>query len=401
VPAGGVSASSLGAPAGTALAGERLYVADAANHRVLGFEVGTAARAASIVLGQPSFVASGFDQAAATSAGGATRPRSMAVSRGELLVVESSRHRVLVHELPIVPGKAPKRILGQPDLSVAVANGGGAPSATTLSDPHGVHADDDRVIVADTGNHRVLLYPRDGSGAAIVLGQDTFGGNAPNRGGKPGAATLLAPEGVYYDGRALIVADTGNSRLLVWRTLPTRSGQPADVVVGQQEFDDALANAGWGVATGANLAAPTAVLVAGGKLFVADTGNNRVLVYDGVPDRPGSSSSIVLGQATPRERLPSADINDPARLAGPVALASDGANLYVADRDANRIVAWPLGALADGAPARLLFNANSGLVAAGPAGLAVERTPLFTSRLYVADTDNDQLVVLGPVSRLR
>lgn len=400
--AGGISASSLATPLGLSVLGTRLFVADSANHRVLGYDVATTpanAAPAKLVLGQRAFLLNGFDQSLATSAGGAVKPRQMSLSDGDLFVAETSRNRVVVEELPVAPGKTPKRVYGQPDNELALPNAGGGVTASSMLSPRGVFADAKHVIVADSGNHRVLVFDRSAAGndAALVLGQNTFTTNAPNMGSGAGPSTLAAPEGVYSDGTRLFVADTGNHRVLVWNTFPTRNGQAADVVIGQTDFASNRGNRGQTVATLKTLSVPASVLTVNGHLFIADSGNNRVVVFDAVPTANDGTASSVLGQPNGGARIPTVDINDADRLAGPVALATDGTNLYVADRDTNRVLAYDL---VGSTTARTLFNANSGLVAVGPAGLAVERTPLFTSRLYVADTNNDRVIVLGSVSRL-
>ncbi len=412
--AGGIGAGTLAAPLGMAVAGDRLYVADSANHRVVGYEgltLPSTPRSATTVLGQTSFLGNGFNQSLAVTAGGSTRPRGLAVNNNEIFVAESNRHRVVVHELPLTPGKEPKRIIGQPDDSLSLPNGGGSPSASSLASPNGVYVDDERVIIADTGNHRVLMFSRTSSGAQVVLGQTSFDGSSANRGASATAATLAAPESAYFDGQRLFVADTGNHRVLVWNSLPKANGQAADVVLGQPDFLQHLTNGGQGTATASTMAFPSAVHAAKGMVFVADSGNNRVLVYSTLPAVGAAlAATRVLGQADAQGRIPTADINDIAHLAGPVAITSDNANLYVADRDANRIVAYDLGTVKTGSQAIVIFNANNNFSAAGPAGLAVEQGSLFTSRLFVASggtgnpnepTYRDQLVVLGPVSRLR
>ena len=403
--AGGIGPAALSAPLGIAAAGTELLVADSGNHRVVGYSVTTiptTALAATRFLGQPSGIQNGFNQSAATTAGGATRPRGSVIQGGELLIAEAGRHRVVVQELPLVPGREPKRILGQPNFGLALPNAGGAPSASTLVGPRAVHADASRIVVADTGNNRVLVFDRTGASAAsLVLGQASFESTQPNRGGAPGAATLSGPEGVFVDGQRLVIADTGNHRVLVWTRFPTESGQAADLVLGQADFAGALTNRGTGMASATSLASPTAIDMTGGRLLVADTGNNRVLAFDLASLASGGGATIALGQPDLVSRAPAASSNDSVRLAGPVALASDGTNLYVGDRDANRILTFDLATLSSGAAAVTLFNANSGLSVAAPAGLAVETLPLFGSRLYIADTNNDRVLAVSPVSRLR
>jgi hypothetical protein len=405
--ADGIGPRAFGHPEGATVAGSRLFVADAGNHRVVAWDVTATpgpGAGATLVLGQPSFVASGFDQSVA---GGSPKPHGLALSRGDIFIVERARNRVLVQELPLVSGKSPAAILGEPDASLSVPNAGGPPSAETLSSPQGIHVDDDHIVIADTGNHRVIIRPRDPNApASLVLGQASFTENAPNRGASATAATLRAPQAVVVDGPRLVVADTGNHRVLVWRAFPTTNGQPADIVLGQADFAGDQSNRGAGVATATTLAVPAGVLFAAGRLFVADLGNNRVVSFDDVGNGNGRNggngapASIVLGQPDFTSRTATVDINDRTRLAGPTALASDGTNLFVGDHDAQRVVTWELATLTSSSVATGLLNANGGLGSASPAGLAVERTALFTSRLYVSDDASDRVLVLGSVSRL-
>jgi hypothetical protein len=49
----------------------------------------------------------------------------------------------------------------------------------------------------------------------------------------------------------------------------------------------------------------------------------------------------------------------------------------------------------------VFISAENGDAARRPSGLAVERTPLFTTRIYVGDTGSNRLLLLGSASRLR
>ncbi len=397
--AGGLGAGSLSNPAGLAIANGRLLVVDAGNHRVLSFEeaslAGHGAAAASVV-GQTSTLTSGFNQA---TTGRQTQPRGIALSGGKLLVAETARHRVVVRDAQ--SPTAIERVFGQASEVGAMANAGGAPSARTLSSPRAVFADPTHVLVADTGNHRVLVFDRTSPAedAVRVLGQGNFAAASPNRGGSPTAGTLNTPTSVWSDGTRVVVADTSNHRVLVWNSFPTVDGQPADVVVGQDAADAALPNRGFTAPSAATLSAPAGVLVEGDALYVSDTGNNRVLRFASFPTRSGGDASSVLGQVDFKSRFAAADPDDRAALAGPTALASDGASLYVVDRDMNRVVSFPLpadGGLAEGP----IVAAATGAALSAPGGVAAERTGRFTSRLYVGDTGEDRVLLLSPVSRL-
>jgi hypothetical protein len=403
--AGGIGGASLSGPLGLATDGATLFVADANNHRVLGWNAGSppsTGAASALVIGQPSELSNGFNQSSSASAGATSKPRGLARAGANLYVADTAHHRVLVFGAPPSAGDAPKRVFGQPDANLALPNAGGAPSARSLRSPRGVFADARRVIVADAGNHRVMVYDptQPSPDAVLVLGQTSFTTSLPNAGGPATLGSLASPEGVYFDGTRLYVADTGNHRVLVWSSMPTQSGQPASFVLGQSAGDQVLSNGGGSTAWAASMASPTAVDVIGGALFVADAGNNRVLRWGALPTISGAPATSVLGQSDLTERTSASSAADTKHLAGPVALAHDRANLYVADRDAGRIVVFALPAATASTPVATVLGALGGLSVSGPGGLAVESTPFFTSRLYVADTNNDRVVVVGAVSRL-
>jgi hypothetical protein len=316
-------------------------------------------------------------------------------------VADTGNSRVLVFPTPISAGQMPSRVYGQPDAVQARPNAGGAPSARTLSGPHGVFLDSKHLIVADTGNNRVLVYDPSASGpdAQLVLGQPTFADISANGGG-PTASTMFAPAGVYSDGTSLWVADTGNHRVLVWRAFPTASGQAADLVLGQSSFAGILPNQGGSAASASSLSFPSGIDVVGGVLYIADTGNNRLVSFSTAPSASGASADGVLGQANLTSRGAAVVSNDLNHLAGPVALVDDGENLYVTDRDLGRVLVYAVGTITSGGPAAFGVGVSGGLTMTRPSAIAVERTPFFTSRLYVADTGNSQIAVIQSVSRL-
>lgn len=163
----------------------------------------------------------------------------------------------------------------------------------------------------------------------------------------PTAVHLYAPRGVWMDAERLVACDTGNHRVLIWQGIPERAHAPADVVPGQATFfDEGPAARGRGPANGLRL--PTGVIVAAGRLLVADAGNHRVLGWRGVPtaDR---AADLVLGQPgfTTADELPHRP-QGPHRLRFPYGLAVAAASLAVADTANNRVLAWTLSG--DGPP---------------------------------------------------
>ena len=399
--ASGVTAGSISAPWGLASDGNTLWVADSADHRVLGFPVGTVPTTgalATAVIGQASFLTSGFNQTSTAANGVTLHPRGMAVTGNELYVADTGNNRVSVFQTPVTAGQPPARTIGQPSGSLALANSGGAISSRSLAVPQGVYADATRVIVADTGNNRVLVYGPSGTSATLVLGQSGYTtATVPST---PSASSMNGPTGVFTDGTSVWVADTGNHRVLVWNTFPTANGQPADAVLGQTSFAGDLSNQGGSTASASTLSFPADVLSVGGVLYVADSGNNRVVFFLTPPSTSGTSAGGVLGQANLTSRLAAAAPNDLNQLAGPVKLATDGENLYVADRDLGRVAAWALGSASTAAPATRVIGAVGGLAIQSPGGVAATRTPYFTSQLYIADTAGSRIDVVGSVSRL-
>jgi len=124
---------------------------------------------------------------------------------------------------------------------------------------------------------------------------------APNL---PEARDLNGPSGIAIDGSVsppiLYVSDTGNNRVLAWRDATGfQNGAPADLVIGQRDFNTTL-EAGPGTSLSTGLRSPTGIAVDGqGNVYVADSGNNRILRYP----RPFQQAdafklpNMVIGQA--------------------------------------------------------------------------------------------------------
>src|SRR5579872_3022661 len=123
--------------------------------------------------------------------------------------------------------------------------------------------------------------------ANVVLGQTDFTGS----GTAVSQTGMNLPLAVASDGKIVAVADTANNRILIWNSFPTVNGQPADVVLGQPDFKT-LAPV---VVTASSMRAPQGVWIQNGKLFVADTQNNRVLIWNSIPTQNNQAADLVLG----------------------------------------------------------------------------------------------------------
>lgn len=229
-------------------------------------------------------------------------PRGACVAaNGSLWIADTGHHRMLGWRcLPTCDGQAADWQIGQPDFTSEGRNARGPVTAASLNVPTGICACGDGLAVADAWNHRVLIWQRtpcvSGQPADIVLGQADFSGNEINRGANvPAADTLYWSYGVYWDGVRLWVADTGNRRVLRWDRLPTENGQPANHVLGQIDFVHRDENAGR--VNAASLRWPHAITHWQGRLCVADAGDNRVLGWSDPTPRNQPPSDLLLGQA--------------------------------------------------------------------------------------------------------
>lgn len=265
---------------------------------------------------------------------------------GPLWVCDTGHHRLLGwSRRPARDDEPADLVIGQIDAFHEGRNGNRAPDAASLNVPTGVAPAGAGMAVADAWNHRVLVWrelpSRSNQPADLVLGQADFSGGDPDRGGATGAGTMHWPYRVFvHDGR-LYVADTGNRRVLVWRSIPTESGAPADFVLGQASLDARDDNGGVEAGPG-GLRWPHDFAIWGGDLAITDAGNNRVLVWDGIPDASGTPARWVLGQAD----FQAIDHNrgrywpDAASLNMPYGIAAAGDLLAVADTASSRLVGY-------------------------------------------------------------
>jgi hypothetical protein len=237
-------------------------------------------------------------------------------------------------------------VIGQPDFDQEGQNGKGALGAATVSVPTGICATEQGLIVADAWNHRVLIWheqPEDSNVPAdVVLGQADFSQGEPNRGEMDTAGDRLHwCYGVFYQDGRLFVSDTGNRRVLVWNQIPQVNGQPADLVLGQPDFAHRNENGG-GSPTAASLRWAHGITLWNGDLVVADAGNNRVLIWDGIPTENNTPCIAVLGQENFQEVELNRGVYAPtaSSLNMPYGVTATEDWLLVADTANSRLLGW-------------------------------------------------------------
>lgn len=224
------------------------------------------------------------------------------------------------------------------------------PTAHQVYAPRGVWLDDDYLIVCDTGNHRVLIWhgldggdPASHSDADVVLGQADFNSEGAQAAGRGPERGMRLPTGVVvHDGR-LVLADAWNHRLLIWDEVPTESDIAPDHVVGQATAVDVDENRG-GECGPTGFYWPFGIALVDGAFWVADTGNRRVLGWNGIPE-PDQAPDVVLGQASANERDENRGQIGPDSFRWPHDMAGlvrpdEPTTLLVADAGNHRLLGW-------------------------------------------------------------
>lgn len=304
------NAASMNGPTGVAIGEDGiLYVSDTGNHRVLVFipdnlceyyeviddfycfeghefseyytPIFLDGMDADYALGQPDLNSNTLLPTGLTTL---NHPMGLVVDyHDNLVVADRDNNRVLIYEWPLTNGKQASWVVGQGE-GIGLERRNLAPNPPTnwsMNKPSAVARNPigDELYVADSGNHRILLFtehPTDAI-ADAVIGQPNFTSNTPNHGGIS-AASLNNPQGLKMDaGNRLYVADTDNHRILVFdRNNPDAT---ADGVIGQPDFTSNTPNNGGISAQSLHSPrglAPDAILM---DIYVADQGNNRILRY--------------------------------------------------------------------------------------------------------------------------
>ena len=195
----------------------------------------------------------------------------------------------------------------------------------------------------------------------------------------------------------LFVSDTDGDRILRFSP-PFSNGMAADMVIGQRSFTTSICGV-----DASTLCHPRGVaLDASGNLFVADSNNNRVLVFE-APLTSGESASLLIGQAAFNDKhCNRSGSPGPQTLCGPRGVILDPAgNLYVAEDDNSRVLEFndplPSPPNADITANRVFAQPNFSTItcSVGPSGLCHPDDVALGSfgQLIVTDKDNNRVLV--------
>jgi len=330
----------------------------------------------------------GEDQAGSVPAENAwlDNPTAVASDGVHFAIADTDNNRVLLWNSIPTGNQHPDLVIGQPNFSTLQTQALGVVTATAMRGPQGVWIGNNRLYVADTQNNRVLIWnswpTTNNQTPDVVLGQPDFthANQPPPTTTSPTAAAnqLLRPASVTADGGHVYVSDLGFNRVLIWNTVAPSIDQAADVALGQLNFTETTANntdvcytasASSTVATSgganalplgtqdqcqSNLNFPRYALSDGTRLFIADSGNDRVLIYNSIPTQNGTLANGVLGQTnfindivtSVSISIVSTEVDNTGGVdttPSPTSLAWDGTNLYVADSYNRRILLFTAG----------------------------------------------------------
>jgi sugar lactone lactonase YvrE len=275
--------------------------------------------------------------------------------------------------------------------------------ASSFALPRGVAIDrsvtPNRVYVSDSMYHRVLGWNNadaltNGAPADLVIGQPDFSSFFCNRNAfgfgfstSPSLSTLCAPQGLAVDGAGnLYVADTQNCRVLIYDD-PFGTDQVADVVLGQ-------ADGKCGVAAD-RLYDPQGVAVdAAGNVYVADTLNCRVLEFD-TPLTGDQLADRVYGQPDFTHGICDAPVG---RLYFPQSVTVDGSGRLYAGSD-DRVYAFTNPLSASPGTAGIVYDNTVGTSSCNGGGEGASTTcgPIAVAadaagHLYVGDAGNSRIL---------
>lgn len=241
--------------------------------------------------------------------------------------------------------------------------------------------------------------------ASNVLGQVSGGGGPVYDSGVAnnsildfyGQFSVLTPGGSAFDtiSNRLFTVDTSGNRILVYEATPDGNlvDHYADFVLGQSNFTGSGAGT-----TDHSFSGPrdVAVDVSDRKLFVSDTGNNRVLVFNLDDISNGASAIYVIGQD---DFVSSSTGTTDATFSGPSGIDVDTTNrlLYVADTTNNRVMQFDVAVITNGESASNLVGQNDFISSTAGSTIDTLSSPLDVavagSSVAVADYANNRVMI--------
>ncbi len=362
--------SQLNHPAKVFYDGQKIFVSDTRNHRVLIWNSLPASNAqpADVVVGQK-------DMNTATSGAGSDKlnwPLGVYSDGKKMFVADVDNNRVLIwNSIPAQNGVPADIVLGQPDFAHVQVPQGKSSSAKYIAWPWDLTVVNGKLVVV--GGNKAMIWNKvpesNFAPADLVLGQPNFSEDYVDNSALPDKAKLYTARCVASDGQKLIIGDYSGDRLLIWNAFPSQNGRPSDIEIKGYEMGCSLAKNGmlfaskhlgpsvgfWRIAptrdnqkpdiviglkdtlphlSDISLNQPWGVFSDGSKVFIADTNANRVVIHNKIPAKDEEPADTVLGE----KDFNSSIFAGRTGMESVASIGTDGKSLWVGYW--NRILFW-------------------------------------------------------------
>ncbi len=413
-------ASAVNEPMGATIVGNKLYLADLTHDRISIFDITSVSDNESAIdaIGQysdetetplvPNFAKNGNDNA--QNRLGMDYPVAIEFDpiRHLLFVAEEHNDRIIIHQLNganELIDYIPDYVIGKPDFVSSASNDDEGVSeeltASNIANVSDIALDyeNGRLFVTDADFARVLVFDittiTNGEDAVNVIGAEDFATYGYDDGSN--VDTIYEPEGIDYEPteQLLYVTDQQYNRVMVFNVSSITNGEDAVAVLGQEDFSGSTSDE-----SADGMEEPLGVLIDddNDRLFVADTYNNRILVFDVATITSGEDAINVLGQENFDDDGSDTAI-DGLDLPRGMTLSPDGDQLFVAEEENSRVIWYDITAITNGEDAVGVLGQdnfdNKEEVATQtslyqPHGLSFDPAGRF---LYVGDSGNDRVMI--------
>lgn len=288
--------------------GRRLFISDTANNRIIVTDL-DGRHVASIGNGLPALKDGSYDAASFN------RPQGTCLIGSTLLVADTENHAIRAVDLE---NQTVTTVAGTGEQAGFRAKGGRA-TESALSSPWDVLPDPanaDRVFIAMAGLHQIWTLDRARGEVRVWAGS----GQENITDGKRATAAFAQPSGLATDGNSLFVADSEVSGI---RSIDLKADR-VDTVVGVHLFGFGDVD---GTGSKVRLQHCLGLAYGDGKLYVADTYNNKVKLCD--PKIKAVHAFAGTGEPGRGDQ--------PAQFDEPGGLSLAGGTLYVADTNNHAI----------------------------------------------------------------
>lgn len=298
-------------------AGQRLFISDSNHNRIV---IADLAGKVQAVIGSGAI----GNQDGTYEQAQFDHPQGIDLDGNLLYVADTENHLIRVVDLD---QKQVKTIAGTGQQSHE-RGPGGKPLETALASPWDVKKVGDKLYIAMAGPHQIWVL--NGTESVRVYAgsgrEDILNGPLPE-------SALAQPSGIATDGKFLFVVDSEGSAV---RKIPLDSEGEVTTIVGTSdlpqgrclfEFGDTD-----GVGDNARLQHPLGIAYHKGQLYVADSYNHKIKIVD-IAKR---TSKTFLGTGKPGAR------DNPAELSEPAGLTFVGDKLYIADTNNHLIRVYDL-----------------------------------------------------------